>query len=85
MRSYVLDQDIPSSPRHPIDDQRTTCEKWIEDDNKTRCYILASMSNKLQHQHEDMKTARGMLTTYKSCTVSKAVQLATKYPRDSSR
>ena len=31
-------------------------------DNKAKCYILASMSNDLQRQHEDMKIAKEMLT-----------------------
>ena len=34
----------------------------MKDDNKARCYILALMSNELQHQHENMKTVRAMIT-----------------------
>ena len=33
----------------------------MDEDNKTKCYILASMSNNLQQQYEDMRTAREML------------------------
>ena len=33
----------------------------MDDDNKARCYVLASMSNELQCQHEDMKTVKAML------------------------
>ena len=34
----------------------------MDEDNKMKYYILASISNDLQHQHEDMRTVRGMLT-----------------------
>ena len=34
----------------------------MDEDNKAKCYILASMSNDLQHQHEDMRTAKDMQT-----------------------
>lgn len=47
--SYILDQDILSLQWHPTIDQRETCEKWVEDDNKARCYMLASLSNELQY------------------------------------
>ena len=32
-------------------------EKWIVSDNMARCYMLASMSNVLQRQHQGMRTA----------------------------
>ena len=60
--SYVLDQDIPSLPALPTLDQRASYEKWLDDDNKAWCYVLAFMSNELQYQHEDMKTVMGILT-----------------------
>ena len=34
----------------------------MDEDNKVKCYILASMSNDLQRQHEDIKTTNEMLT-----------------------
>ena len=33
----------------------------MDEDNKVKCYILASISNDLQQQHEDMRTVREML------------------------
>ena len=33
----------------------------MDDDNKAMYYILSSMSDELQHQHEDIETARQML------------------------
>ncbi|XP_073109511.1 uncharacterized protein [Elaeis guineensis] len=37
-------------------------EKWMEDDNKVKCYTLASMSNELHSQYEDMPTAKATMT-----------------------
>ena len=34
----------------------------MDEENKAKCYILASMSNNFQQQHEDMRTAKEMLT-----------------------
>ena len=59
--SYVLDQEPPVLPDHPNARQTTAYEKWMEDDNKVKCYMLASMSNELQSQHEDMPTAKSIL------------------------
>ena len=33
----------------------------MDKDNKARYYILGSMSDELQHQHEDIRTVRQML------------------------
>ena len=41
---------------------RGSHEKWLDVDNKVSCYALGSMSNELQRQHKDIKTARQMLT-----------------------
>ena len=41
---------------------RATYDKWIDDDSRVKYYMLASMSNKLQSQHEHMSTARAMIT-----------------------
>ncbi len=48
-------------PARATNEQRETHAKWLDDDNKVRCYILASMSNELQCQHESMKTAKEIL------------------------
>ena len=58
---YVLDQEVPALPARPSADQRAALKKWIDEDNKVKYYILASMSNDLQQQHEDMRTTREML------------------------
>ena len=34
----------------------------MDEDNKIKCYILASMSNDLQCQYEDMRTTKEMMT-----------------------
>ncbi|XP_073105629.1 uncharacterized protein [Elaeis guineensis] len=57
--AYVLDQDLTPLPAHLTPDQRASHEKWLDDDNKVRCYV---MSNELQCQHENMKTARQILS-----------------------
>ena len=59
--SYILDQDLHALLARPTPNQKATYEKWLDDSNKARCYMLASKSNELQHQHEDMKTGRSML------------------------
>ena len=46
---------------HPSANQQAALEKWMDEDNKTKCYIFAFMSNNFQQQHEDMRTAREML------------------------
>ena len=58
---YVLDQEPPVLPDHPNACQMIAYEKWMEDDNKVKCYMLASMSNELQSQHEDMPTTKSIL------------------------
>ena len=59
--THVLDQDPPTLPARPSIEQRASLEKWIDEDNQARYYILGSMSDELQHQHEDIGTARQML------------------------
>ena len=46
--THVLDQEASVLPTHPSADQRAVLEKWMDKDNKAKCYILASMSNDLQ-------------------------------------
>ena len=47
---------------HPSLDQHAALEKWMDKDNKAKCYILAPMSNNLLQQYEGMRIARDMLT-----------------------
>ena len=46
--THILDQDAHVLPARPSSDQRAVFEKWMDEDNKVKCYILASMSNDLQ-------------------------------------
>ena len=59
--THVLDQDPPILPARPSAEQRASLDKSIDEDNKARYYMLGSMSDELQHQHEDIKTAHQML------------------------
>ncbi|XP_016546490.2 uncharacterized protein LOC107846696 [Capsicum annuum] len=47
------------------DDEIKAYEKGIKADEMTRCYILASMANVLQHQHQSMTTAYDMFKSLK--------------------
>ena len=57
----MLEQDPPTLSARPSTEQRACLKKWIDKDNKARYYMLGSMSNELQCQHEDIGTARQML------------------------
>ena len=45
--NYVIDQDSTPIPARSTPAQRATHEKWADNDNKARCYVLTSMSNEL--------------------------------------
>ena len=45
---YVFDQDAPVLPAHPTAEQRAALDKWMDDNLRVKCYMLASMSNELQ-------------------------------------
>ncbi|PKI75972.1 hypothetical protein CRG98_003630 [Punica granatum] len=47
------------------DEELSNYELWHANDLKVRCYMLASMSDKLQRQHENMKSAREVLKQLK--------------------
>ena len=59
--THVLDQDPPTLPTHPFVEQRASLDKWTAEDNKVRYYMLGSMFDELQHQHEDIRTTHQML------------------------
>ena len=59
--THILDQDPPTLPAHPSIEQRASLEKWIDENNKAKYYMLGLMSDELQCQHEDIETARQML------------------------
>ena len=59
--NLVLDQDPPTLPACPSAEQKASLDKWTDEDNKAKYYMLGSMSNELQRQHEDIKTVHQML------------------------
>ena len=59
---HVLDQKSIVLPNSLTTEQRITFEKWTDEGSWVKCYMLASMSNELQSQHEHMSTARAMIT-----------------------
>ncbi|XP_057965421.1 uncharacterized protein LOC131155983 [Malania oleifera] len=55
---YVLAEVCPHKPSEEATDEETqTYQKWIKADEMVWYYILASMSNVLQHQHQSMPSA----------------------------
>ena len=63
---YVLTQVCPIEPGEGASDEESQAyRKWIKADEMVRCYMLASMSNVLQHQHQAMPTAYDMITSLK--------------------
>ena len=64
--AYVLTEICPSPPdsiSSPEED--ATYHKWQKADKLARCYILASISNVLQQQHERMLTAYNIVLNLK--------------------
>jgi hypothetical protein len=63
---FVLYEICPEQPGEGATEQETQAyRKWIKADEMARCYILASMSNVLQHQHQPMTSAFGMMLNLK--------------------
>ncbi|XP_031392271.1 uncharacterized protein LOC116204320 [Punica granatum] len=55
---YILEtQEIELPGRDATSDQQDAYDQWFVDDTKVCCYMLASMSNELQNQHENMKSS----------------------------
>ncbi|PHT88364.1 hypothetical protein T459_10470 [Capsicum annuum] len=59
------DKKCPVKSDEPTDDEIKAYDKWVKADEMTRCYILASMANVLQHQHQSMTTVYDMLESLK--------------------
>ncbi|KAL8120252.1 hypothetical protein AgCh_017415 [Apium graveolens] len=55
------DQPAADAP----EDEKEYYKRWIKADEMSRCYILAAMSDVLQHQHQSMATASDMLFNLK--------------------
>ena len=53
--SYILDTPTPDSlGEDAFEEERATYKMWKEDSVTVTCIMLASMSNELQRQDEDM-------------------------------
>ena len=56
--TFVLTEPQPDVPSaNASQEAKDYHRRWTKANNMARCYILASMSNVLQHQHENMSTA----------------------------
>ena len=63
---FVLTDVCPHEPDSDSSKEKVEAyQTWRKADEMTRCYILASMSNVLQHQHEHMATAYDMMLNLK--------------------
>ncbi|XP_075099226.1 uncharacterized protein LOC142176065 [Nicotiana tabacum] len=62
---FVITEECPEKPENATDDQVKAYDKWVKADEMARCYILASMANVLQHQHQSMGSAYDMLESLK--------------------
>nr|XP_016459920.1 PREDICTED: uncharacterized protein LOC107783461 [Nicotiana tabacum] len=63
---FVITDECPKKPdEDATDDQVKSYDKWVKADEMTRCYILASMANALQHQLQSMGSAYDMLESLK--------------------
>ncbi len=59
---YILDLNIPGPlPPGATPEELETLDKWKEHDMRARCYMLTSMTNELQKQHENMQSANEIL------------------------
>ena len=48
-------------PAHPTAEQRASLEKWTDNDNKAKYYMLGTMSDDLQRQYKNILTTCQML------------------------
>nr|XP_016442163.1 PREDICTED: uncharacterized protein LOC107767624 [Nicotiana tabacum] len=62
---FVITEEYPEKPENATDDQVKAYDKWVKADEMARCYILAFMTNVLQHQHQSMGSAYDMLECLK--------------------
>ncbi|KAH0723491.1 hypothetical protein KY285_006037 [Solanum tuberosum] len=64
--SFVLHEECPLKPNEQSSDEdKLAYQKWRKADEMARCYIMASMSNVLQHQHQAMLSAFEILENLK--------------------
>ena len=63
---FVLIDVCPPAPDSDSSKEEVKIyQHWKKADEMARCYILASMFNILQHQHENMATAYDMMMNLK--------------------
>ncbi|XP_074556259.1 uncharacterized protein LOC141812117 [Curcuma longa] len=63
---FVLQVECPPKPtENSSEEEKESYRKWIKADEMARCYILASMSSVLQHQHQSMVCAYDMMLNLK--------------------
>ncbi|KAL5572387.1 hypothetical protein UlMin_021984 [Ulmus minor] len=61
---FVLLEACPPEPAaNATKAVKNAYEKWIVSDDMARCYMLASMSNVLQQQHQRMRTAAKIMAS----------------------
>ncbi len=59
---FVLTTPCPPEPvEGSTEDEKTEYQTWLRSDEVARCYILASISNVLQQQHQAYETAADMV------------------------
>ncbi|KAM1728872.1 hypothetical protein ACFX12_019334 [Malus domestica] len=60
---YVLDKAPPHIPLslEATEDERAKYDKHVEDDTQAKCYLLASMNEELQRQHEGMDSESSII------------------------
>ncbi|XP_057969481.1 uncharacterized protein LOC131158632 [Malania oleifera] len=63
---YVLVKVCPQKLGERATDEETQAyQKWIKANEMARCYIMASMSNVLQHQHQSMPSTYDIMQNLK--------------------
>ncbi|XP_058181228.1 uncharacterized protein LOC131299665 [Rhododendron vialii] len=64
--TYVLTENCPPLPTdESTDEERKKFKDWKKADEMAKCYILASMSNVLQHQHQSFGSASDIMLNLK--------------------
>ncbi|XP_075112255.1 uncharacterized protein LOC142182160 [Nicotiana tabacum] len=67
---FVLVEVCPKKPGHDAtDDEQKAYKKWVKGDEMTWYYILASMSNVLQHQRQSMESTYDILEKSQSSSI----------------
>ena len=61
----LMDLCSPKPHEGGTEQEARPYEKWVKADEMSRCYILPSMSNILQHQHHSMPKAYDMMMNLK--------------------